>query len=454
MFEPDRISSRSDGTGPCLQRCLLSLVLCLVAGCQAVPAGQTQPGYDSDETSLSDAERKERSDRIRDYFQEQLKRRGIVATTLTRSGQTIDWIRRESQVEGGRLALSPSADVRLSAPYESRNPYLSFDAAVRRAELPARTELQLDDQVRGPEGTVPIVRFDVERYLATVRIPPRDPRDVLKKIPPPAPDSNNRYYAVWQRFGTFYGTAGRINVWDTSGPVGNETSIAQTAVIRGTPMQAIEAGKVELQSLNGDRVPHFFTYFRTNGTASGDWVAGYNTLVQGWVQYSRTVAPGMSLAAWDSATGGNQYSLDVEVRLYQGNWWVWAAGEWAGYYPYCVGGGAAPCARATLFSESGIRDQASRLDWFGEIFDSTAPSPTSTDLGSGEFATAGWQHAAYFRNLTFYWQPATYWWWDSGSVSVTDAGCYDADGPFYSSDQSWHNWFFYGGPGKEGKDCH
>ena len=141
------------------------------------------------------------------------------------------------------------------------------------------------------------------------------------------------------------------------------------------------------------------------------------------------------------------------MRLHQGNWWVWVAGEWAGYYPNCIGGGVAPCARGTLFSENGIRDQASRLDWFGEVFDSSAPASTSTDMGSGEFAVNDWQHAAYFRNLTFFWQPATYWWWDSGSVSVTDATCYSANGPFYSSDPSWHNWYFYGGAGKEASDC-
>jgi hypothetical protein len=272
-------------------------------------------------------------------------------------------------------------------------------------------------------------------------------------MPPPAPASNNRYYAVWQRFGDFFGSAGRINVWDTSGPVGNETSIAQTALIRGTPMQAIEAGKIELQSLNGNRGPYFFTYYRTNGAASGDWTGGYNTLVDGWIQYSSTVAPGMSISAWNSATGGNQYSLDVEVRIHQGNWWVKVAGQWAGYYPFCRGGDAPPCDTGTLFSASGIRDQVSRMDWYGEVFDSSAPAATSTDMGSGAYATGGWRQAAYFRNLTFFWAPTTYWWWDSGSVSTTDSTCYSANGPFYSADAAWRNWFFYGGAGKEGSGC-
>jgi hypothetical protein len=317
----------------------------------------------------------------------------------------------------------------------------------------AYTEVQTQERARGPAGTVPIVRFNVEAYLDSVVIPPKDVREVLNKVPPPAPASNDRYYVPWHRFGTFFGTAGRINIWETTGPVGNETSIAQTAVIRGDPMQAIEAGKIELQSLNGNRRPHFFVYYRTNGTAQGDWVAGYNTLVDGWIQVSSSVAPGMSLTPWQSNENGNQYSLDVEVRIHQGNWWVWAAGQWAGYYPVCRGGDAPPCDSANLFSEAGIRNQADRLDWFGEIFDSTAPTATSTDMGSGAFADTWWQHAAYFRNVTFFWQPATYWWWDSGSITPTDANCYSVNGPHFSNDAAWRNWFFYGGPGKEAANC-
>lgn len=447
--EPKPVSSVAALTRTSL--CVLIVALGLFAGCRSTKViDGSQP---KEEQSISAAERKERSDRIRAHFAEKLKRRQVVATTRTRSGQTIDWIRPETQVEGGRLAIPPANEMSAKDPGEFRNPFLAFDAELKQVEQSARTELQLDEQARGPKGTVPVVRFDVERYLEIVKIPPRNPSDVLQKIPPPAPESNDRYYAVWQRFGTFFGTAGRINIWDTSGPVSNETSIAQTAVIRGDPMQAIEAGKIELQSLNGNRGTHFFTYYRTNGGASGDWVGGYNTLVDGWIQVSGTVAPGMSIAAWNSSTGGNQYSLDLEVRIHLGNWWVWVAGEWAGYYPVCVGGGAEPCGRGNLFSTNGIRNEASRMDWYGEVFDESAPAATSTDMGSGELAVNGWQHAAYFRNLTFFWELTTYWWWDSGSISVTDASCYSANGPFYSSDSNYHNWFFYGGPGKEGSGC-
>jgi hypothetical protein len=330
--------------------CCATLVLLvggLFAGCASTAAGSGSA--DTQETRpISAAEREARSERIRAYFAAKAKRFDVVATSVTPSGQTLDWIRPESQVDGGRLAKPPlNESARLTAPEGPVNPFLGSTIALRQLDRSAQTEVQDNERLRGPAGTVPIVRFDVERYLRDVEIPPRDPAEVLTKMPPPAPASNDRYYAVWQRYGTFFGTAGRINIWDTNGPVGNETSIAQTAVIRGTPMQAIEAGKIELQSLNGNRAPHFFTYYRTNGTASGDWVAGYNTLVDGWIQVSSRVAPGMSIAAWNSRTGGDQFSLDVEVRLHEGNWWVWVAGEWAGYYPHCIGGGAAPCFPAT-----------------------------------------------------------------------------------------------------------
>lgn len=411
----------------------------------------------SAERALSPDEYQRRKARITAFFDEQHKRVGVVATTRTKSGQIIDWIKPESQVEGGRLARSPG-ESKADVPKDRiDNPFLdaALPASLKagREEAKAVTELQLDAAARGPAGTVPIVRFDLEAYFAEVKDLPDDPSEILTKVPPPDPASNDRYYAVWQRFGDVFGTLGRINVWDTTGPVGNETSIAQTAVIRGTPMQAIEAGKIETAGFSPSRRPVFFTYYRTSGGASGDWVGGYNRLVDGWIQVSSSVAPGMSLVPWSSVTNGSQFSLDVEVRLWEGNWWVRAAGEWAGYYPQCVGGGAPPCGRGTLFSAAGIRDKANRLDWYGEVFDSRAPAATSTDMGSGAYANTQFGRAAYFRNLMYVWAPASSWWFDSGSISVTDAACYSANGPFYSSDPNWRNWYYYGGPGDEGAGC-
>jgi hypothetical protein len=410
---------------------------------------------------ISKAEYDERRVNIIDYFSKRQQRYKIVLTTKTKSGQIIDWIKPESQVPGGKIATPPTKKSMEITKHKStlENAYLNSALpkqlkALERKERQARTEIQLDKAAMGPKGTVPIVRFNVDSYLKeNPAYLPKDPREIISKVPPPDPASNDRYYAVWQRYADNYGSLGRINIWNTAGPVGGETSIAQVAVIRGSPMQAIEAGKIEHSAFAPSKRPTFFTYFRTNGTASGDWVAGYNNLVDGWIQVSGSVAPGMSLVPWESTTNGPQYSLDVEVRLWQGNWWVRAAGEWAGYYPYCRGADSPPCASGTLFSTSGIRDKANRLDWYGEIYDESAPDATSTDMGSGAFANQRWRRAAYFRNLLYMWSETHAWWWNSGSITTTDSACYSGDGPYYSSDPNWRNWYYYGGPGKEAAGC-
>jgi Neprosin len=416
---------------------------------------------------LSEAQVQERRERIRRFFQERLHRRQIVATTVTPSGQTIDWIRPVSQTPDGILAqppedATPDADPGITTLPQSKPP-----AAATQMEGRAQTEVQLYPSVRGPAGTVPVVRFDVEKYLASVKVPPDDPREIFmkkrppttlrsrsKELPPPAPESNDRYYVNWRTYRTNYGSAGYINIWDVYGPVPtNETSIAQALVSGGTPVQTVEAGKIELQTLNGDTNPHFFTWYTTNDYAQGDWVGGYNALYDGWIQVSSSVAPGMSLAPWRSFPGGSQYTLDVEVRLDQGDWWVKAAGQWVGYYPYCKSGDAKPCDQGTLFSANGIRDSASKFDWYGEVYDISAPAPTSTDMGSGKFASAGYSQAAYFRNLQYYDSPETSTYLSSGSLDVTDADCYSGNGPFYGTSAGWRNWFYYGGPGKQASGC-
>ena len=276
---------------------VLALTVLVLSIMDGTPPAAAQPATNQDTEVLSEAQLQARRERIRQFFQDHMQERTIVATTVSPSGQTIDWIRPESQTADGTLAQPPDRPVANPRAGTRMPPQFSPPGLAAHVERRAQTEVQLHPSIRGPQGTVPVVRFDVEKYLASVKVPPENPQHVLRKPPPPAPASDNRYYVVWQRFDTFYGSSGYINVWDTAGPVNSETSIGQVAVIRGTPMQAIEAGKIELQSLNGDLRPHFFTYYRTNDSATGDWVGGYNTLVKGWIQVSSTVAPGMSLVA-------------------------------------------------------------------------------------------------------------------------------------------------------------
>ncbi|WP_164002294.1 neprosin family prolyl endopeptidase [Pyxidicoccus caerfyrddinensis] len=434
-----------------------TLLYLVLSGCgsQDAPASEaTVAAPSTDRTAravapLTEKELELRRERIREYFRARLSRLDIVATTRTDSGQVIDWVPAPRDVP----EMPPPPEEKMP---EGTSP-LPETPGPEDKDAPVQTELQLQPWAQGPAGTVPVVRFDVENYLRLETEPPENPEDVFERIPEPSPASNDRYYGNWNKTGgPFFGSAAIINLWDTSGPVDNETSIAQVAVMRGNPIQAIEVGKIELESLNGDKAPHLFTYFRTNGSEDGDWEGGYNQLCDGWRQVSTQIVPGAKLIGM-SAQGKAQYVMDIEVRLHKGNWWVRVLGEWIGYYPRCKDNDTTSTCKneGFLFSTQGIRNNADKLTWFGEVYDSSAPEATATQMGSGRFASEGWSHAAYFRNLTYFWAPTTYWWWDASTKPVaTDAKCYSVSEPTFSSTSSTKNRFFFGGPGKAAEGCH
>jgi len=387
------------------------------------------------------AELARRRQALRAHFQGKVEALHRVATTVTSNGTVIDWIRPESQ---GPTSKPPEA------------PPSKCGGGLAQC---AQTELEVEPGARGPAGTVPVPRFDVEGYLATVAVPPENPEDLFRKLPPPSPASNNRYYVSFEHSGTYYGSAGAINVWDAEGPEqSSETDIAQVALFTrsGSLGESVEAGKIECANLNGGSyAPYLFTWFTTNNWgASGDWVGGYNQLVQGWHQVSSTKAPGVRLQPV-STDGSQQYEIKLEVRRNDaGDWWVWMNDEWIGYYPHCKQE-RADCSAGSTFTSAGMQDHASNIYWYGEIYDASAPSATATDMGSGQFASAWWQHAAYIRNMTYFWGLTNYWWFDATpSLNVTDSACYTGAGPYTdSSSTDWKNFFFFGGPGRGAAGC-
>src|SRR4029453_672013 len=172
----------------------------------------------------------------------------------------------------------------------------------------------------------------------------------------------------------------------------DEFSLLQLAVVRGSGSgkQTLELGWQEYRDLYGDWVPHLFVYYTTNGYSSnGDNVGGYNQDVDGWVQYSSSIFPQARFSPM-STRGGTQYKLVLKVQLYNGNWWVRCNGEWIGYYP------------ASLYSTSGLRSQAAKIAWYGEVVDSSSHSGnTYTDMASGYYPSRGWTYSGYMHNLKY-----------------------------------------------------
>jgi hypothetical protein len=385
----------------------------------------------------------ERNELIRRYLTERAKRREVVMTTRTPRGQILDWVPRESLAVDGNVADPPDDDRVDFLPGDE-----PADGREQRPMNPIRFELEDAGGEIGPKGTVPVVRRDIEAIRSTKRL-----EDYLSKhgratlIRPDGiggdvelpEDGTVHKYAYTAQWVTAYGTAGNINAWDPFLEWSNEFSLGQCAVVRGSGggKQTIEAGHQEYRDLYGDWVPHLFVFYTTNGySSSGDNKGGYNQDVDGWVQYSSVVYP-EALSSPLSTFGGSQFIMNLKWQLWQGNWWLRCNGRWLGYYP------------ASLFNTSGLRNEAEKIAWYGEIVDSGSHAGTTrTDMGNGHWPYEGWQHCAYMSNLAY--QSSTSGAmarYDPSSAYATDPDCYDIEGHFDNTG-SWGPYFWWGGSGR------
>jgi hypothetical protein len=407
-------------------------------------------GHDSPDRELSpeDQQRQasERLQEIREYFRDRQTRREVVAVTTTGLGQELDWVPVESLTPDGRLADPPDDDRfdletfrRVSADGESDE--------LRPMEA-VQFELTQADARLGPRGTVPVVRRNLDQLITTkslsdflskqgraLRLAPEgSSADIMT-----AAEATTHKYAYSAQWVTCYGCEGNINAWSPYTEWSDEFSLGQTALARGSGSgkQTVEAGHQDYRDLYGDWVPHLFVFYTTNGyTDGGDNKGGYNQDVDGWVQYSSTVFP-EALSTPVSVFGGAQYVMNLKWQLWQSNWWLRVNGQWIGYYP------------ASLFNDAGLRNQAEKNSWYGEIVDSGAHTgTTATDMGNGHWPYEGWQHCAYMSNLAH--QSGT----DGGmsryspsSVYGSHPGCYTIEGHFDNTG-SWGSYFWWGGSGR------
>lgn len=378
---------------------------------------------------------------IRAYFEGRLERMEVAATTRTPSGQVIDWVPIESQLPSGQsLADPPSDPVPVTSPDGDR------------VDRPVRFELEQDGVERGPEGTVPVLRKDLERIdfgqsLGELLGKYPDPARVYPiagrlQAPPPSTDGPHRYASTSQGIIAFGGD-GTLSAFDPYGENTDDFSLMQIALTNGDTgrLQTVEAGWQQRKDSYGDWYPHLFTYYTTNGyTSDGDNQGGYNEDIDGWVQYDGQVHPG-ALSSPNSVRGGDQYSMQIKYQLSNANWWLMCNGRWLGYYP------------ASLFMGSGstfttLGDHADNVAFYGEIYDSNeTPGKTKTDMGSGYWPEYGWTWSAYQRNLLVQTDRAGAMAdYDGGGGWASDPDMYGVDSHMRSG-SNWGSYFWMGGPG-------
>ena len=241
-----------------------------------------------------------------------------------------------------------------------------------------------------------------------------------------------------------------VNVWDPYVQTGDDHSIMQCGLQRidNPQLQSLEGGWTVDNSLNGDWIPHLFTYYTTNGyTQDGDNIGGYNTDVDGWVQVSNSVYPGIAFASPYSSRGGTQYGfwLRYQMGADHGNWWLWfqgsGAGTWVGYYPCWLFFGAPGAAE---FITLGYK--AEWVGFWGEVYSALSnPKQSTTQMGSGQKAEAGWKQACYQKNLVYFPKPGGGSHVNqNGSTSAEDPSKYDING-FMNSGSDWDSYFYAGG---------
>jgi Neprosin len=376
---------------------------------------------------------------IAQWFQARQSRLKPVKTTQTPSGQILDWIPIESQVPNGRIATPP-------APYS-----IPSDDKVR----PVSTELDDPKVERGPAGTIPVPRKNLGALHVT-----RSLDDYLSKRGGLlVNDKRTKGPTDPNPFGYFHGTSGQsvkasgcshwLDVWQPYVQTSEDHSIMQCGLQNydRPQLQSLEAGWTVDNSLNGDWIPHLFTYYTTNGyTKDGDNIGGYNSDVDGWVQVSSSVYPGIGFSAPYSIQGGAQYGFSLRYYLdyAENNWWLWfqggSGGQWIGYYPSWLFFGAPG---ESLFTTLGA--VAEWVGFWGEVYSALSnPNQSTTQMGSGDKGEAGWTHACFQKNLLY--QPAgsSSLVNQNGSASAEDPSKYDIK-TFMNSGGSWGSYFYAGG---------
>jgi hypothetical protein len=298
-------------------------------------------------------------------------------------------------------------------------------------------------------GTVPIRRTtaaDLQRFATLTDFFAKGPNRALQGAssdPGYKPPSNAGYeYAREYQYVTNWGFQSFINIWDPSVQASGEHSISQIWVANNccnSNQETAETGWTVDPLKFGDDNTHFFIYWTDDNYQS---TGCYDLDCTGFVQTNNSVTPGVYFSTVSSA-GGTQYDAELswEKSSSTSNWWLlWEGSTWLGYYP-------------TSLYTHGMATQASFTAYGGEVYNSEPGGQhTSTQMGSGQFASAGWQYAAHQRHLQYI--NTSYSTIDvSPSAQVNNSNCYSMSNGYDGTGDGWGAYEFFGGPGYNATSC-
>jgi hypothetical protein len=247
-----------------------------------------------------------------------------------------------------------------------------------------------------------------------------------------------------------------INVWAPK-PAAHNFSLSQQWYMGGTnspgdPFQTVEGGWQVDPDVYGHNLPVPFTYW----TADGYTKTGGYDVAGGFVQLNNYYVLGLPFLPKSdkliqqpllltSSKGGAQYGFQmtwVRIDAWPVRGWFLLFSEWGldpeviGYYPLELFGNGQMSKNATAVAFGG--EVTGQPDSLGRV--------TTGQMGSGAPAKAGWQQAAFHKNVQFlstskHWSPASL-----SSFDVDTNRSYTVD-IHNRTGGAWGTYFFFGGPG-------
>lgn len=259
--------------------------------------------------------------------------------------------------------------------------------------------------------------------------------------------SGHEYATVLHRKTGKYGITGHIQLWNppevvgANGGFGSSGDFSLMQIWAGanpglSTHESVEAGFIRYKSFSKSAL---FVYFDPDNYGNGGETSGcWNSLCpNSFTKYSwATYTPGLTFADNQySVAGGQQKGL--QITLYKngtnGHWYLGIEGQWVGYWT------------KSSFDSTGIGNTASALDWGGEITGVLSPH-TTTDMGSGAYATSGWTWSAGIWNMAIYDTASSL----NTSPEVTGTSqvdyCYTL--AENTSAGGWGRAYYLGGPGR------
>ncbi|KAH7370200.1 hypothetical protein BKA65DRAFT_487858 [Rhexocercosporidium sp. MPI-PUGE-AT-0058] len=212
------------------------------------------------------------------------------------------------------------------------------------------------------------------------------------------------------------------------------------------PEQSIQAGWIRGVSGEDSDLCQVFVYFSTAGStgASANNVQGWNDEVTGWVQATGAFRPGHDVIL-ASRIDGLQGSLDLKIQLTGDRWNLRMNGNVIGYYPTSLFAVNAPDQKETL------ADHATRVGFFGQVYDASSDGMTPTRMGSGKYPDEGFGKSAYISKVQYQPSPSN----KNATMSDADASWLQInDDPMryecrvsWKSTSWWRSYMYLGGPG-------